>query len=99
MMGAIPKPHEVPWFWSEQYDRKLQSAGLVPADAQVVSREGKRDGAMSFWSFSEGVLTAIESIGDPQAYMIGKTAISEGLAVTPEQIADPDFALKSLIGR
>ena len=99
MMGAIPKPHEVPWFWSEQYDRKLQSAGLVPSDAQVVSRAGKRDGAMSFWSFSEGVLTAIESIGDPQAYMIGKTAISEGLAVTPEQIADPDFALKSLIGR
>jgi NADPH-dependent 2,4-dienoyl-CoA reductase/sulfur reductase-like enzyme len=99
MMGVTPKPHEVPWFWSEQYDRKLQSAGLVPADADVVARPGKRDGAMSFWSFSGGVLTAIESISDPQAYMIGKTAISDGLAVTPEQIADPDFALKTLIGR
>lgn len=99
MMGMLPKTHEVPWFWSEQYDKKLQSAGLVPAQAKTVSRMGKREGAQSFWSFDDGVLTAVESIGDPQAYMIGKTVITDGLALTPEQIADPEFVLKSLIGR
>ncbi len=99
MMGATPKTHEVPWFWSEQYDKKLQSAGLVPQGAETIAREGKRDGAMSFWSFDQGVLTAVESIADPQAYMIGKTVITEGTPLTPDQIADPEFVLKSLIGR
>ena len=99
MMGATPKTHEVPWFWSEQYDKKLQSAGLVPEGAETISRAGKREGAMSFWSFDQGVLTAVESIADPQAYMIGKTVITEGTPLTPDQIADPEFALKSLIGR
>ena len=99
MMGARPKTHEVPWFWSEQYDKKLQSAGLVPQGAETIARQGKRDGAMSFWSFDQGVLTAVESIADPQAYMIGKTVITEGTPLTPDQIADPEFVLKSLIGR
>jgi len=99
MMGATPKTHEVPWFWSEQYDKKLQSAGLVPQGAETIARLGKREGAMSFWSFDQGVLTAVESIGDPQAYMIGKTVITEGTPLTAEQIADPEFVLKSLIGR
>ena len=99
MMGATPKTHEVPWFWSEQYDKKLQSAGLVPQGAETIARPGKREGAMSFWSFDQGVLTAVESIGDPQAYMIGKTVITEGTPLTAEQIADPEFVLKSLIGR
>ena len=99
MMGVMPKTHEVPWFWSEQYDKKLQSAGLVPQNGETIARAGKRDGAMSFWSFDQGVLTAVESIADPQAYMIGKTVMTEGTPLMPEQIADPEFALKSLIGR
>lgn len=99
MMGADPKDHEVPWFWSEQYDKKLQSAGFVPADAEVVERAGRREGAVSFWSFEDGKLRAVEAIGDAQAYMLGKTAITNQDAVTPAQIADPEFDLKSLMKR
>lgn len=97
MMGIEPKPHEVPWFWSEQYDKKLQSAGLVSAGSQTVSRLGRREGAVSFWSFSGGVLQAVEAIGDVQAYMIGKTLLTTKASITPEQIADPDLDLKTLI--
>lgn len=99
MMGADPKDHEVPWFWSEQYDKKLQSAGFVPADAEVVERAGRREGAVSFWSFEDGKLRAVEAIGDAQAYMLGKTAITNQDAVTPAEIADPEFDLKSLMKR
>lgn len=99
LMGDEPKDHEVPWFWSEQYDKKLQSAGFVPQDAEVVKRLGKREGAVSFWSFDQGVLKSVEAIGDGQAYMLGKTALSNGDGVTPDQIADPDFDLKSLMKR
>lgn len=99
MMGVAPKDHEVPWFWSEQYDKKLQSAGFVPADAEVVERAGRREGAVSFWSFEDGKLRAVEAIGDAQAYMLGKTAITNQDAVTPAEIADPEFDLKSLMKR
>jgi NADPH-dependent 2,4-dienoyl-CoA reductase/sulfur reductase-like enzyme len=52
--------HEVPWFWSEQYDQRLQSAGLVPAEHETVRRDGRRDGQISFWSFAaDGSLAAV----------------------------------------
>ena len=96
IMGVMPKPHEVPWFWSDQYDVKLQSAGLVPQDPEVVERAGRREGAISFWSFAEGRLQAVEALNDGQAYMLGKMALEGGKAVTPSEIADPDFDLKTL---
>ncbi len=97
MMGIKSKPHEVPWFWSEQYDKKLQSVGFVPSNAEVVCRIGKREGAISFWSFADGVLKAVEAIGDGQAYMLGRAALTNRHSVTAEQIADPAFDLKSLM--
>lgn len=95
-----PLPHEeAPWFWSDQYDRKLQSAGIVPAPAEDVSqavRPGKREGGLSVWSYQAGRLMAVESINDPQAYMIGKLCLEKGVSPDMAQISDPAFALKSL---
>ena len=95
-----PLPHEeAPWFWSDQYDRKLQSAGIVPAPADDVCaaiRAGKREGGQSVWSYQGGRLMAVESINDPQAYMIGKLCLEKGISPDMAQISDPAFALKSL---
>ena len=90
---------EAPWFWSDQYDRKLQSAGLVPAPADDVmqaTRAGKREGGLSVWSYKSGKLVAVESINDPQAYMIGKICLEKGVSPAPADIENPDFELKSL---
>lgn len=95
-----PLPNEeAPWFWSDQYDRKLQSAGIVPAPADDVSqavRPGKREGGLSVWSYQAGRLMAVESINDPQAYMIGKICLEKGVSPDMAQISDPSFELKSL---
>ncbi len=99
MMGGIPKDHEVPWFWSEQYDKKLQSAGLYAADAEVVTRVGRREGAISFWAFDGEQLISVEAIGDPQAFMIGKTVLADGKLLTKEELADPEFILKDVLKR
>ena len=93
------KPHEVPWFWSDQYDCKLQSAGIVPQEAEVITREGEREGAISFWSFADGKLVAVEAINFPQAYMIGRAVLSDNLPLTANQVADPNYDLKQLIKR
>ena len=97
MTGHTPLPHEVPWFWSNQYDCKLQSAGLVPEAAQTLTRKGRRDGSVSFWSFADDTLKAVEAINDPQAYMIGLKTLSGATQITPAQVASPDFDLKSLL--
>ena len=97
MTGQNALPHEVPWFWSNQYDCKLQSAGLVPEAAETLTRKGRRDGSVSFWSFANDTLKAVEAINDPQAYMIGLKTLSGATQITPAQVASPDFDLKSLL--
>ena len=97
MMGKPRKAHEVPWFWSDQYDAKLQSAGIVPGEAETVVRPGRRDGSQSFWSFGGGVLKSVEAINDPQAYMVGRTVMERGVPLSPGQVADGGFDLKALI--
>ena len=104
LMGETPPPHEVPWFWSEQYHIRLQSAGLVPPDAQnsqnsqTITRHGRREGQISFWSFAQdGALAAVEALGDAQAYMVGRQLLEKGVAISPEVIGDSDTDLKTLI--
>ena len=99
MMGQATKDHEVPWFWSEQYDKKLQSAGLYEQDATVITRAGKREGAVSFWSFKDDQLIAVEAISDPQAFMIGKTVLTDGKTLTIDELSDSDFDLKTVLKR
>lgn len=89
--------HEVPWFWSEQYDLRLQSAGLVPAQHHTIRREGRREGQVSFWSFWDHNLKAIEALGDAQAYMVGRSLLAAGGNISPDIIADPETDLKALL--
>ena len=94
-----PPLDEAPWFWSDQYDRKLQSAGLVPApsgDVMQIERAGNREGGVSVWSFVGDKLAAVEAVNDPQAYMIGKFCLEQDRLVPKDKLTDPDFDLKSL---
>ena len=97
MMGKPPGAHEVPWFWSDQFDVKLQSAGIVPDGAETAVRRGRREGALSFWSFKDGTLRAVEAVNDPQAYMAGRTVIERGMPLDSGQAADGGFDLKALL--
>ncbi|WP_296761757.1 FAD-dependent oxidoreductase [Sediminimonas sp.] len=97
IMGAdapyVPKP----WFWSDQYDVKLQIAGLNTGYAHVVTRPGTRPGSVSFWYFDgNDRLLAVDAANEPRAYMIGKRLIEAGRSPTPQQVADPGTDLKAL---
>jgi 3-phenylpropionate/trans-cinnamate dioxygenase ferredoxin reductase subunit len=95
IMGAgrsyVPKP----WFWSDQYDVKLQIAGLNTGyDRIVVRRDGE---ALSHWYYEGDTLLAVDAMNDPRAYMTGKRLIESGRSPDPAQVADPDTALKALL--
>ena len=87
----------VPWFWSDQYDVKLQIAGLNMGYDRTVNRPGSRDGSRSVWYFAGEKLLAVDAMNDSRAYMFGKKLLELGRNATPDQAENPDFDLKTLI--
>ncbi|MCB1328252.1 MAG: FAD-dependent oxidoreductase [Maritimibacter sp.] len=95
LMGAgrayLPKP----WFWSDQYDVKLQIAGLGTGYDEIVTRQGEN--AVSFWYYRGDKLLAIDAMNDPRAYMIGKRLIEAGKSADKALVADAASDLKPLL--
>ena len=95
IMGQNVTYVPMPWFWSDQYDTKLQIAGLNTGYDTVVSR-GNAD-APSFWYYRDGALLAVDAINDSRSYMVGKRLIEMGKSPDPAVIGDPDTDLKALL--
>lgn len=88
---------EAPWFWSEQYDCRLQMAGIPrPADQQV-RRSHVETGGLSVFSMAGKQLHAVQSINSPHDYMVGRQLITRRVEVSEEVLADHQFNLKSLL--
>ncbi|WP_375229201.1 NAD(P)/FAD-dependent oxidoreductase [Roseobacter sp. S98] len=85
-----------PWFWSDQYDVKLQIAGLNTGYTDVVARNGEGQTA-SFWYFRGDQLLAVDAMNDPRAYMVGKRLIEADKTADKSVLADPSSDLKALM--
>jgi 3-phenylpropionate/trans-cinnamate dioxygenase ferredoxin reductase subunit len=96
LMGADKPYVATPWFWSDQYDVKLQIAGLNTGYDTVVTRQGDGQTA-SFWYYRGDRLLAVDAMNDPRAYMIGKRLIEAGKTADPVIVADPQADLKPLL--
>ncbi|MES2335306.1 MAG: FAD-dependent oxidoreductase [Pseudomonadota bacterium] len=95
ILGAGSPYQAKPWFWSDQFDLKLQIAGLNTGYDRIVARKGEGD-AVSFWYFRGADLLAVDAMNDSRAYMVGKRLIEMGRSPAPEMIeAAPD--LKALL--
>jgi len=84
------KPYHIaPWFWCEQYDIKLQIAGLNQGYDQVVVR-GNRDESRNFVVFYRkgGVFTAADCVNRPQAFVVCKRLVVEPVHIDPVRLAD-----------
>lgn len=97
IMGSEENYLPYPWFWSDQYDAKLQIAGLNTGYDRTVIRPGHRPGGRSIWYFRGDALLAVDAISDPKAYMQGKRWIETGVSPDPEALADPVNELKQLV--
>ncbi len=96
MLGEPVEYVARPWFWSDQYDVKLQIAGLNAGHERVIVRPGTRKGAQSVWYWRGPELIAVDAMNDPRAYMTGKRWIELGLSPNPALLADPGVDLRSL---
>lgn len=89
--------HPYPWFWSDQYDVKLQIAGLNRGYDTVVVREGQREGSVSHFYFAGESFLAVDSMNDPRTYMVCKKVLESGKNILPNQASDMSLELKSLM--
>jgi 3-phenylpropionate/trans-cinnamate dioxygenase ferredoxin reductase subunit len=96
IMGSQDDYLPYPWFWSDQYDARLQIAGINTGYDRTMSRPGHRPGGQSIWYFRGDTLLAVDAISDPKAYMQGKRWIEAGFSPDSTAVANPDVELKSL---
>lgn len=99
IVGRAPPPPEVPWFWSDQYDLKIQIAGLpIGADARVV--RGQVDpsmpGGFAVFHLKGDRIVCVEAVNAPAEFMGGRMMIQKDQAVDVARLADLGVPMKAV---
>ena len=96
IVGRPGPAAEVPWFWSDQYEYKLQIAGLpVDADRQVVRGDPGAGGFAVFHLAGDRVV-CVEAVNAPPEFMAGKQLIAKTTPVSVEKLGDPAISMKAV---
>ena len=93
LLGS-PSPYsEVPWFWSDQYDLKLQIAGLSTGYDEVVLRGDPAARSFAAFYLRAGQLLAVDAINSPREFIAGKKLVASRARVAPHVLRDPTIDL------
>ena len=96
ILGQPPPPHEVPWFWSDQYDLKLQIAG-VPFDADRRVVRGDMSAAkFAIFHLNGERIAAVEAVNCPPEFMAGRQLIAQDRRVDAARLADPAVSMREV---
>jgi len=98
LMGRERPLTATPWFWSDQYDAKLQMVGLSGGYDRCVIRGTPADMQFAVFYYRASRLTAIDTINQAQIHMLGRKLLDQDVSPTPAQAADTAFDLKTLLG-
>ncbi|MBV5263033.1 FAD-dependent oxidoreductase [Pinisolibacter sp. B13] len=91
LMGKDRPFTATPWFWSDQYDVKLQMAGLSAGATAMVTRGDPASGRFSLWHFAGDRLIAVDTVNLAQEHMAARRILDRGMALTPDDVAAAAF--------
>jgi len=97
MSGQSEIYDAVPWFWSDQYDVKLQTVGLSEGADEHVLRGDPDQRRFSVWYLKNSVPIAVDALNDPVSFAIAKKLIAGDVSVKAKLLSEPTTNLKSLI--
>ncbi len=97
LLGEDAPAQAVPWFWSNQYDLRLQTAGLMHGHDEVVMRGDPATRSFSVAYLREGRVVALDCVNRTQDFVQGKLLVAAGTEVARALLADGDVPLKSLL--
>ncbi|CCW10865.1 MULTISPECIES: FAD-dependent oxidoreductase [Rhodococcus] len=96
--GAPLPPHEVPWFWSDQFDLKMKMAGMVDSATRAVLRGDPSESSFALFHLdSDGVPVAVETVNAAADFMAGKRFIGNRTKLDPTALADPATSLREAV--
>lgn len=88
---------KMPWFWSDQYDLKLQIAGLWTGYDRAIERRGRESNSFALYLYRDAQLICVEAINSAADHAASRKLIGEGIPLAPEQAADETFDIKSFM--
>ncbi|MEM6380108.1 MAG: oxidoreductase C-terminal domain-containing protein, partial [Bacteroidota bacterium] len=86
----------IPWFWSDQYDIKLQMVGLSEGYTDTVIRR-KHEKSFSVWYFNQDQLLAVDAINNARAYMLGMKVLKKNISLDRQLLGDTSIPIKNAI--
>jgi 3-phenylpropionate/trans-cinnamate dioxygenase ferredoxin reductase component len=97
LCGRTPPAPEVPWFWSDQYDIKLQIAGLAHDVAELIVRGNPDEARFAvFHLTADGVVQAVEAVNAAPEFMAGKSLIAKRKPIDRDKLRDPAVSMKEI---
>lgn len=97
LMGGNQSYTETPWFWSEQFDQRLQMAGIPRSGDTLIRREHPETGGFSYFAVQGETVHGVQSVNAARDYMVGRQLIGKQTPVSPRVLADHTSNLKDLL--
>lgn len=97
IMGKSQGYTNIPWFWSNQFDLKIQTMGLSTGHDETVVRGDLAGGSFSIIYLRDGRVIALDCVNAAKDYVQGKALVMAGAKIAREQLADTGLSLKELL--
>jgi 3-phenylpropionate/trans-cinnamate dioxygenase ferredoxin reductase subunit len=97
ILGRERPVEDVPWFWSDQYDLKLQIAGLSHGYDRIVVRGDPALRKFAAFYLKDGALLAVDAVGSPMEFMASRQLIARAAHPDPAALADPGVSMKDIV--
>ena len=97
LIGKPKKYDQVPWFWSDQYEEKLQIVGLSGDHDEIVIRGSMAERNFMLFFLKKGELIAINSVNNPKEFLISKKLVANKLKISSDVLCDQSAELKNLL--
>lgn len=97
ILGRDRPAEDVPWFWSDQYDLKLQIAGLSHGHDRIVVRGDPASRRFAAFYLQSGRLIAVDAIGSPMEFMASRQLIARAAAPDAARLGDPAVSMKEIV--
>ena len=95
--GNFEPYHATPWFWSDQYDLKIQTVGLSAGYDDSVTRGDPSNRSFSIVYLKNGKVVALDCVNSMKDYVQGRRLVETGLVAAREDLADTSRQLKELL--
>ena len=97
LIGKPEKYDQIPWFWSDQYEEKLQIVGLSGDHDEIVIRGSMAERNFMLFFLKKGELIAINSVNNPKEFLISKKLVANKLKISSDVLCDQSTDLKNLL--